>query len=473
MSTASLLLQVAKMNSHLNWSREQIIAYQDKMFRRLLHHAYDNRPFYRKFYTSQGIKKKDLDEIPPEQLPPIDKDTVMENFSGISPEGIQLSEIEKFLSQRAGPLKLLRKKYHVIHTSGSTGKIGYFIYGPGEWRTVKALALRIFPSFSLLPRRYAYIGAVDGNYAGISLFLSPQSGGLLERSIYRPLPVNVNWPVSRWVKNLNCYQPQVLCGYHAAIGILANEQAAGRLQISPQAIVCGGEPLTSKLKSAFKSAFGVVPINYYATSESLVLGVKHPGTPYFYLFDDVNYFEQAKDNEGYLLTNLYNYTFPLIRYRVADQLLLEEEQFSGSQPSGIWSSGSRSSGSQSSSSRPPSSLPSKPWPFLRAREIAGRAEDLLWLKRDDATWEFIHPIVFVEFYSPGLKQFQVVRRHPRCLCLRAVFDRPGNEKLHHLARQRLQQILQSKGLSEIDIQIEEQQVIQPDPATGKTPLIIH
>jgi len=440
MSSVRLLLRIAEMNSHTRWSREQVIAYREKMLRRMLHYAYDNCAFYRELYSSHGIKREDLNEIPHQQLSPVDKEIVMSSFSGVAPEGIQIPEVEEFLNRRRGPLSLLRGKYRVIHTSGSTGRIGYFIYGPRDWNTVKALALRIFPSFSLVPRRYAYVGAVDGNYAGISLFSSPRSGGVLERLFYHSCAVNVNWPVSRWVEILNRYRPHVLCGYPAAINILAGEQLAGRLKIFPLSIVCGGEPLTFETISNVKKGFGISPIDYYASSESMVMGVKYPESQYMYLFDDVNYFEPAEGSKGYFLTNLYNYAFPLIRYHMSDQLVLEKDHLPGT-------------------------------PFLCARQIAGRSEELLWLQHHDGAWEFIHPITFVEFYSPGLKQFQVVRESPRSLCLRAVFTREGDKKLINLARRRMQQILDDKGLESVEVKIEEVQAIPPDPVTGKTPLI--
>ena len=54
---------------------------------------------------------------------------------------------------------------------------------------------------------------------------------------------SIQSPLSTLFKELNEYQPTVMGGYPTVMDILAEEQKAGRLNIHPVAILCGGEQL--------------------------------------------------------------------------------------------------------------------------------------------------------------------------------------------------------------------------------------
>lgn len=115
---------------------------------------------------------------------------------------------------------------------------------------------------------------------------------------------------------LNKLNPDVVTGYPTGIGMLAEMQLSGKLSVKPRAVICGGEPIKPETEELIQEVWGSELINYYAASESLILGVERTDLKGFYLFDDVNYIEFGDDH--ILLTNLYNYTQPLIRYRMND-----------------------------------------------------------------------------------------------------------------------------------------------------------
>ncbi len=116
---------------------------------------------------------------------------------------------------------------------------------------------------------------------------------------------------------------------------MAREQLGGRIDISPKEIVCSADPLTEDIKKIIVEAFGVTPLNYYAASESPIMAGQCGKYKGLHLFDDWHCFEIVDDEyrevkngkDGRLiLTNLYNYTQPLIRYEMTDRLILEEEK---------------------------------------------------------------------------------------------------------------------------------------------------
>ena len=50
--------------------------------------------------------------------------------------------------------------------------------------------------------------------------------------------------------------------------VLAEEQRAGRLRISPRAVMCSSELLTDEVPAANPSRFGVEPFDVYAATET-------------------------------------------------------------------------------------------------------------------------------------------------------------------------------------------------------------
>ncbi|MFW5986231.1 MAG: phenylacetate--CoA ligase family protein [Halanaerobiales bacterium] len=428
------------LDRNLKKNRRQILQLRERKFRRLLHYAFTNSKFYREYYSGYGIKAEDLSSIPIAELPIIDKETMMENFDDLlTVSDINRSRVETFLENSPAPETVMDDRYHVIHTSGSSGVIGYFIYGPREWDFIKAISLRIFPGFGLEKKRYAFVGAADGHYAGISLFLSPLNS--LEEWFYEDYMVmDIGHPLSKYTDQLTELNPHNLTGYPSAVKMLAEMQRDGIIDITPDTVVCGGEPLMPVDREYIKETWGVSPVNNYAASESLMIGVGRKGREGLYLFDDANYIEIEEDK--YYLTNLYNYTQPLIRYEMDDLLV-------------------------------PADNRNPDWPFTRIKEVAGRQEETLWFKSSAGEWEFIHPIVIVELYIRGLKKYQVVQRDSESFVFRAVIEESRKEKkVTGDIKAKLDDILQKKNLNNISYKIRVVSRIESESSSGKFRLII-
>lgn len=74
-------------------------------------------------------------------------------------------------------------------------------------------------------------------------------------------------PIDTIVEKLNRYQPTVMMVHPSVMQLLAAQQIAGRLKLTPGHIQCTSEVLTADARSAIEQAFGVVPSNLYAASE--------------------------------------------------------------------------------------------------------------------------------------------------------------------------------------------------------------
>ncbi len=87
------------------WSREKLEEYQMRQLSKLLYHAYENTPYYRRIFDEGELKPKDIKSLNDfKKLPYLTKDVFKENFNDFIASNINVSKLT------------------MTHTSGSTGK---------------------------------------------------------------------------------------------------------------------------------------------------------------------------------------------------------------------------------------------------------------------------------------------------------------------------------------------------------------
>jgi len=97
---------------------------------------------------------------------------------------------------------------------------------------------------------------------------------------------------------------------------------------------------------------------------------------------------------------------------------------------------------------------------------------VIWVENGKGGYEVIHPMVFVEFFVPGLRGLQVHQMDRNRL--RLVISAAGDsEQVAAAASDRMKEILAGKGLQGVvDFDIDMVESILPDKRTGKTRMVI-
>ncbi len=445
MRSLELLRAVYAVRKAESLNNEQVQQLQDQRLKKLLKHTVANSRFYRRFYREHGINEGDLDEVRVEDLPIIDKNIMMENYDDfVTDPAIKQAGLEAFINESPTPGSKYKKKYSVVHTSGSSGTIGLFVYGPREWEMSKALSLRATGIKLPFGRRkkIAFIAATDGHFASVTSFYN------LPRLLFKLLPLSISSPLDEIRDKIDQFQPDVITGYASGLNLLAKEQLAGRIQIDPSEAFCTGDPLTVVFRQRIKKAFGVDPINMYGSSETMTLAGECGQCRGFHLFNDWCSVQVVGDDllpakaGRVIITNLYNYTQPLIRYQMNDEIVLSDKAC----PCG--------------------------WPFPVIESMAGRQEDFLWFEQEGGEKDFIHPIVLAEFFVPGLEKFQFRQTSPNHLVMRAVVN--GDEREVEAAiRGKMEEILSGKSLQScVRFDVELVDEIGNDVKTGKFRLVV-
>ncbi|HKV04875.1 MAG TPA: hypothetical protein VJO53_07190 [Candidatus Acidoferrales bacterium] len=261
------------------------------------------------------------------------KRDLMSNFDSIVTDPrLRLDELEKHLSDLTSDAYFL-DRYHVVSSSGSSGRRGVFVYDWDAW-TLCYLSLRRYSFLKIAeaqqpshkPIIMAKIGSARALHVSSAIAQTFSNPSLKIHSF------PMTWPMEQIVEGLNELQPELLEGYSSAIFHLAKTALAGDLKISPRWVSSISEPLLPEIREAAEQAWKVSVLNVWGTSEGGGCGASCGLGPWMHLSDDLVIVEPVDANgrptrpgvraAKVYLTNLYNRTLPLIRYELTDEVTL-------------------------------------------------------------------------------------------------------------------------------------------------------
>jgi phenylacetate-coenzyme A ligase PaaK-like adenylate-forming protein len=161
----------------------------------------------------------------------------------------------------------------------------------------------------------AFYGATGGHYADVTGVARMQRG--LARLALKAESFEVNSPLPTIIDRLNLFKPDILFGYTTSLKMLGAQQRLGKLAINPASIAVTGEMVTSADIDFLSESFGGIPVHsIYASTEHMLMGFSNPDHETMTLVDSNWIYELYGDHS--VVTNLFNYTVPLIRYLMSD-----------------------------------------------------------------------------------------------------------------------------------------------------------
>lgn len=441
-----LLWNLYRLKKNTVKTREQIKNLQNKKLKKLLEYAYENSKYYRRTFEEAGITREQISSLPISSFPTIDKALFMEHFDDlVTTHDLKQDDIRRFDEEETVDQRKFKNKYHVVHSSGSTGKPGYFVYDEEAWKQMLLGIIRAAFWNMTMPEilkllfkrpRIVYIAATDGRYGGAMAV----SGGI--KGVHaNQLFLDISTPLAEWIDNIHKFKPNMIIGYPSAIKILGELVEKKEIQIKVSRVISCGEPLSANLRHYMEKTFNADVVNIYGASESLALGVETSHGEGMYLFDDMNYIE-VEDGTMYL-TSLYNFVQPLIRYRISDKLKLKDADEKSS------------------------------YPFTKVENLLGRNEDLMWFQDGDGNREFLHPLAIEGFCIEGMLDYQF--RQIDCNSFEMLIEVSDEEKKNNIQLEMLKnmaEILGEKHLEYIKFNVRFVEEILPDLQTGKKRLII-
>ncbi len=424
------------------WPRERLAYFQQQRLDELVGHAVQRSAFYRERIS------RPTGPIALGRLPTLEKATMMERFDElVTDPRLRRDELLTHVESLTGDALHLGR-YRVTTTSGSSGRKGLFVYDRPAWRALISQFLRYNAMAGVRPRlprrlRVAALGAASPSHASRRITQTVDIG------LHSVLWLPVTLPLTRLVEQLNDFQPQFINAYPSIAVLLAEEQLAGRLRISPERMSTSSELRTPAMTARIQQAFGVRPFDLYGTTEGL-WGAECDQHTGIHLFEDMTIVENVDDDHRpvpdgqpgsrLLVTNLFNHTQPLIRLEVADAFVLDPDPC----PCGRT--------------------------LRRIRSIRGRSDDVLALPGMGAATVSVHPLQFaVVARDREVVEFQVVQEGPRLRLL--VVARGEAPMLETRLRTAVEQRLRDVGVAEPAVEVERLPALARQPG-GKLQIVV-
>lgn len=287
-------------------NQSKVQKYQDKELQNLLKFAVNSSPFYKKLYKHIDINRiKTAHDL--KRLPILEKEMVRNNLEDM----YTISEKEAVIS----------------HTSGTTGTPMKFLH------TFEGIQRRnaILDDFK---RQHGFINGEmkKASFNSSEIVASDQKENIFWRdnvamkqrlySSFHSMDKNIQY----YIDNLNEYKPQSLDGYPSTLYEISRYINKNNISLDfqPIAIFPTAETLHSHYREEIERAFNCKVFDQYASSEGAPFVVEcEKGNLHYHMLSGV--IEQVEDNEM-LITSFMNNGTPLIRYRIGDEIIFDEQE---------------------------------------------------------------------------------------------------------------------------------------------------
>jgi phenylacetate-CoA ligase len=290
---------------------EKIRELQWRRLVQILDHAYRTCPFYTKRFQSAGLdpsKIRSADDL--EQLPVVTKGDIQNNLS-------------EMISQEYLDKPLIKDK-----TGGSTGSPLVFYYDRERLNSRHAATVRHnrWVGWEIGDK----VGLVWGAYSdlvGYRKLKSQIRNQLQNRYLVLDTSSMTDEKIREYVEQLARYRPKILLAYTNSLVLLANYMKENRINnIRPEGIVCTCEVLTPEYRSLIESVFGCKVFDRYGSREVAVIASECDRHEGLHVNADNLYLEFVKDGKNVspgevgeiLITDLWNFGMPMIRYKIED-----------------------------------------------------------------------------------------------------------------------------------------------------------
>lgn len=289
-------------------NNEAISRWQLAELRKFVEHAYLHTRYYRNLFDKNGIKPSDIvtfDDL--KKIPPVDKQIIRENYKDLIPDNI--AEL----------------RYRESRSGGTTGEPLVYYCDEDTWGYITAAKINAWQKTSYLyGDSYVALGST-------SLF--PQKGRSLKNILYFFIRngialngVNIDNSIAeKYILLIKEKKIKYIYGYTSSIFLLATYVLENKINIDyVEGVFTTSEVLTPYYRMTIESAFNAkIQDGYGARDAGITAFEVFPGeyhVSYNVVAEIENCFEP--DTGTLLCTNFLNYSFPMLRYRLGDEVEL-------------------------------------------------------------------------------------------------------------------------------------------------------
>lgn len=303
MSNIRKLWNLHKLMRSQWWSYEELKELQDKKLRAIVKYAYETIPLYHEKLKNAGVRPEAIKTVEDlVKLPYTTKAEIHANF----PDKVIAPQVDI-------------NKCWTPRTSGSTGIPLTVVYDEAAEDFEKATALR--------PNLCCGQGLFDKWIVLTSPHhIKDKKRWFQEFGLFNPISISMFSDFKEQISKIEQIKPDIIDGYSSAIYLLAQEVKKSHTDINPRIVFGTAEFLTEEMRDVINSVFGVEIFDQFGGVEMGRTAWECPEHAGYHIDMDAVVMEFIKDGEQVasgergeiVYTNLYNYTMPIIRYRIED-----------------------------------------------------------------------------------------------------------------------------------------------------------
>jgi len=294
-----------------NWTKYEIINYQNDLLKQLINHAYKNVPFYTELFDKIGLKPKDIRSVEDlELLPVLTKTTIRQNIQN-----------GKLIAKNFKPSDLIPNS-----SSGSTGEPLQFYQCRASESMRKATAIRGWYWMGYrLGDKILRVSPI----ARKSRFKKIQD--FFNRSYYLHTPILNDETFRRICHKLFQNKPKILRIYPDTLNYLTNYVEKNNINFTfIKAINTTGSILTTEVREKASRIFNCEIFDSFSCEGGAAVFESPDHKCYFsaeeYAITEVLGKNNESAAQGRLITtDLWNYATPFIRYDTQDIIELFDE----------------------------------------------------------------------------------------------------------------------------------------------------
>ena len=300
-----------KIETLNTYTAEQIKAWQHSLFLDYVSHIKTNSVYYNNLFKKHGISFDDIKTIEDlKQIPAIDKNIIREHFDEIV------------------PLNIKKIKHRKGRTGGTTGMPLHYFFEEDTWGYITAAKIYAWRTVGYkYGERFITIGSS-------SLFPSGKMSWKNKMYFFlrNNIPLNgmniSDQVAAKYVEIIKKKKVKYLYGYAASIYLLTDYIRRNNIDMTQiKAVFTTSEILLPEYRKIMEETYKCRVMDCYGARDGGITAYEIERGGYHLSYNVIAQLERInEDGTGtLLLTNLLNKAFPLINYRIGDDVKIEED----------------------------------------------------------------------------------------------------------------------------------------------------
>jgi phenylacetate-CoA ligase len=314
-----IFLKISRKDFEVQYNSIELSNYK-KYLENLLLHSYVNVPYYSKIFQNINLINNKINMYKFYNLPILTKDIIRKHYTEL---------ISK---------DYMKRKWYYNSSGGSTGEPVRFIqdelYKKWSNATNKYYYHNMLGIDEMHCKKVILWGSERDIFEG-TIGLRAKISNWLTNTIFLNSFRMTKEDMEKYVKIINQYKPELIRGYASSLYELCKFAEMNDLKIfTPKVLVSAAETLNDYMREKIESVFGTKVYNFYGSREvNGIAGECREGSMHIFIFSnyveilDYHNLPVTEGREGKIIvTNLHNYSMPLIRYEIGDTGILESRR---------------------------------------------------------------------------------------------------------------------------------------------------